>query len=567
MPHRRFFWTRLAPALAVSAALHGPAPATDRAGCGTVIVPTAVGSGGAAPITSFNPMLNTALGAHQVLEQIYRPLVWIDDHGRPDPSRGLAQSVETPDGGSTFVVTLHDWMWSDGVPITSDDLLFTFDLIRRLGVGYSYYGHGGVPMLVARVEALSPHRVALHMVRKVNPSWFVSLGLGNVLFPLPRHVFDGMSLLELRRRQTDPTLFRVSDSAFVLKEYAVGRHIVLEPNPLYGGTHPQIRRLVLAFPNGTAALEQMRAGQLDIANIPFLLAAKIERLPGFDVVRRPPNFGYGDGYFNYRSLHAPFLRDEAVRRAIIRGVDQREIVDLVYHGQAEPVHGPVPPAMISMLSPAARAGYPDLSYNPAAARALLLADGWRPGSDGIMAKDGQRLAFTDMTSAESVTGVMQAQVIQRSLHAIGIENDIQIVSFNQLLATLDGNGHDWDMATLLWSVETYPDVHDFFSSDGQLNFGHYFDPRMDRLNQDVMFGDGDGPLFAVQDYTAESAIHLYLPDGTFNVLARPGLGGVTDFLGQNGMWSPELLTLSGPLACPADTAAARPRPMPTAHAG
>ena len=533
----------------------GRALAADR-GCGTVIVPTAVGSGGASPITSFNPLLNTALGAHQVLEQIYRPLVWIDDRGKPDPSRGLAQSVETPDGGLTFVVTLHDWLWSDGVPITSDDLLFTLGLIRRLGAGYAYYGHGGVPMLIASAEAASPHRVVLHMTRRVNPSWFVSLGLGNILFPLPRHVFQGMSLTELRRRQTDPSLFRVSDSAFVLREYAVGRYIVLEPNPLYGGTHAQIRRLVLAFPNGTTALEQMRAGQLDIANIPFLLGDQIARLPGFEVVHRPPNFGYGDGYLNFRSVHAPFLRDEAVRRAIIRGVNQRDIIDLVYHGQGEIDHGPVPPAMTSMLSPLARAGYPDLSYDPAAARALLLADGWRPGPDGIMAKDGQRLQFTDTTSAESTNGVMQAQVIQRNLRAIGIENDIQIVSFNQLLATLDGNGLDWDMATLLWSVETYPDVHDFFSSDGQLNFGHYLDPKMDRLNQDVMYGSGDGPLFAVEDYTAESAIHLYLPDGTFSVLVRPGLGHVNDFLSQSGMWSPELLTLSGPLACPADTAAA-----------
>ena len=120
------------------------------------------------------------------------------------------------------------------------------------------------------------------------------------------------------------------------------------------------------------------------------------------------------------------------------------------------------------------------------------------------------------------------------------------------------------MATLLWSVNTYPDVHDFFSSDGQMNSGHYLDPRMDALNDDVMFGHGDGPLFAVQDYTAESAIHLYLPTGTYSVLVRPGIGHVADFLAANGMWSPELLTLSGPLACPSNTASA---PLPPAPHG
>ena len=74
---------------------------------------------------------------------------------------------------------------------------------------------------------------------------------------------------------------------------------------------------------------------------------------------------------------------------------------------------------------------------------------------------------------------------------------------------------------------------------------------MDALNRDVMFGSGDGPLHAVQDYTAERAPHLYLPAGTPEVLVRPGIGHVSDFLSPNGMWSAELLTLSGPLSCAA----------------
>ncbi len=539
---------------AASRAASGPAT------CGTVIVPTGVGNGPPAPVTSLSPLLSTAVYAHQMFEQIYRPLVWTDRNEKPDPSRGLAQSVDTPDGGLTFIVTLHDWLWSDGVPVTADDLLFTIDLVRKLGPAYVYYGTGGMPTLIRSARALSPHQVELRMVRKVNPAWFISLGLSNVFFPLPKHVYAGLSLVDIRRRQNDPALFKVSDSAFLLKEFSIGRHLVFEPNPLYGGHHPQIRRLVVAFPNGNEALEELRSGALDMAAIPYLLSKFAARLPGFDIVRPTPNFTYGDGYFNMRSARAPFLADLSVRRAIIRGIDQQEIIDLVYSGHGAIDHGPVPGSMSAMQSEAARAGYPDLSYDPVAARALLAADGWRPGPDGILARNGQRLAFEIETSSEGVSGTIQAQVIQRNLRALGMDVSLHMIGFNQLLATLDGNGQPWDLVTLSWSIPAFPDVHDFFASDGSENYGHYRDAHMDALNRDVMFGDGDDALHAVQDYAAEQAPHLYLPGATPALLVRPGLGGVTDFLSPNSMWSPELLTLSGPLACPADVAEAAHAP-------
>ncbi len=531
--------------------LAGPHGRAEDAGCGSVIVPTGVGVGPPAGVNSLNPLLTSSVYAHEVIEQFLRPLVWIDRHGEPDFSRSVAAAVTTPDDGSTFLVTLHDWRWSDGVPVTAGDLLFTLDLIRSMGPRYVWYGLGGVPTLIASSRMVSPHKVELRMTRKVNPRWFVSLGLGNLLYPLPKHVFAGMDPVELRRRQNDASLFAVGDGPFVLEEYAVGRHVVLVPNPLYGGHRPEVRRLVIAFPTGNTALEQMRAGALDMASIPYLLSGFAAGLPGFEVVKPSPIFSYGDGYINFRSKQAPFLADDAVRRAMTRGIDQNEIVDLIYRGQASVDHGPVPPSMADLQSSAARAGYPDLSFDPAAASALLAKDGWVAGPDGILVRDGQRLAFTILTTSESTDGIIQAQLIQRNLRRIGMDVSIRAIGFNQLLATLAGNGHDWDMVTLRWSIATYPNTHDFFASDGGQNYGHYLDPRMDALNRDVMFGSGDGPLHAVQDYTAEHAPHLYLPAGTPEVLVRPGIGHVSDFLSPNGMWSAELLTLSGRLSCAA----------------
>ncbi len=538
-------------ALLLSAALGGGAAAAPVA-CGTVIIPTGLGASAPTGINSLNPMLTTGLYAHEVIDLLYRPLVWIDAHGEPDPTRGLAESVTTPDDGRNFLITLHDWRWSDGQPVTADDVLFTLDLVRTLGPSYVYYGTGGMPTLIDSWRAVSPHQVALHMTAKVNPRWFVSAGLGNLFFPLPRHVFGGMDLVALRRRQNDPSLFGVSDGPFVLRQFAFGRHLVLDANPLYGGHRPDIRHLVVSFPTGNSALEEVRAGTLDMANVPFLLSDFARKLPGLRIVSPAQHFTYGDGYVNFRSREAPYLADLAVRRAITRAIDQREIVSLVFRGRAAIDHGPVPDAMRDLQSPLARAGYPDLSFDPDAARADLERDGWKPGADGIMVKDGERLALTIQTAPESTYGVLMAQIIQRDLRRIGIAVALRLVGFNQLLSTLAGNGHDWQLVTMNWSIPTYPDVHDFFASDGGENYGHYLDPRMDRLTRDVMFGSGDAPLRAVQDYAAEQAPHLFLPAGTPEILVRPGIGGVEDFLGPNGLWSAELLTLSAPLACPAE---------------
>ena len=242
-----------------------------------------------------------------------------------------------------------------------------------------------------------------------------------------------------------------------------------------------------------------------------------------------------------------------MRRAIVRGIDQTEINALVFRGRSSTNHGPVPASLAALQSDEAHRNYPALSFDPEAAVRLLRQDGWTRGADGIFGRDGRRLSVSILTSSESPAGVMLAQVIQRDLARIGIEVQLQLVGFNQLLATLDGNGHDWDIAALNWTVETYPDVHDFFSSDGTQNYGGFRDATMDRLTDDEMFGTGDQPLHAVQDYAASRIPYLYLPSGTPNVLVRDGIDHMDQFLSPNGMWSGELLDLSGPLGCPVAT--------------
>ena len=520
-----------------------------RAGCGTVVLPPGIGQDEPAAVTSLNWLISSSIYNEEAWLQLYRPLVWLDRNLDYDPAMSLASRVATNDGGQTWRLTLKPWLWSDGMPVTARDVVFTFDLVRRLGPNYAGYEIGGIPNLLDHVVALSPHQVEIRLTRRVNPAWFLRLGLGNTILPLPEHVFAGMSAETLRARQTDPSLFRVSDGPFLLKQWNVARDLVLVPNPRFGGKPPQIARLVMDFLQGGSTLQSLRAGETDAADMSYQLWDLASGLPGFHVETMGGPFGYEAIILNFRSPSAPFLRDVRVRQAIASAIDQRQISALAFHNQAPEVHGPVPPALATFASPRAKAGYTDLEYNPAHARALLAEAGFRPGADATLVRHGQRLAFTVAVSAGDPSRLIELQVAQRDLRAVGIAMSIRAIEFNQLLATLDGNGLGWDAIMIGWTITSYPDVQQFFATAASQNYGHYHDARMDQLTEAVITEPGNQALYAAQDYAAEQQPFIFLPTGRISVLVRNGIDGIAKMTSPAGTWAPEELRLSGRLAC------------------
>ena len=540
---------RIVSRLLCAAAFCALAPCVSRAACGTVVLPPGIGQSEPAAVTSLNWMLSTSLYNEEAWEQIYRPLVWLDRNLDYDPGLSLANRVDTPDGGRTWDLALQPWLWSDGVPVTARDVVFTFDLIRKLGPAYAEYGIGGIPTLLDRVTALSPHEVEITLTKRVNPAWFLRLGLGDIILPLPEHVFRSLSPAALRARQTDPSLFAVSDGPFLLKNWDVARHITFVPNPRFGGQKPRIKRLVMDFLQGGSTLQAARAKETDAANVPFQLWNMARALPGLHTVTTGGPLGFKSIILNFSSPQAPFLRDVRVRQAIAAAIDQKQISALAFHGQAPEIHGPVPPALASFTSPQAKAGYADLEYNPGHARALLAKAGFTPGLDGILARHGRRLAFDVAAPPGSPSDLIELQVVQRNLRAVGIALSIRVIEFNQLLAILDGNGLPWEGVMIGWTVTNYPDIAQYFATDGVESYGHYHSARMDELTNAVITKPGDAAFYAAQDYAAEQQAFIFLPTGRISVLVRDGLDGVARMAVPNGNWAPELLRLGGGMAC------------------
>ncbi len=535
----------LALALLASPAIASAAP------CGTLVLPANLTFGPPNPANTFHPVLSTGTFSEQNgIDLLFRPLVWIGQDDRIDPSQGLAASIVADADDRRFTVTLRPWHWSDGTAVTSADVLYTWHLIRQLGAAYVNFGLGGVPQDIRDVAAPDPHTVVFTLDRTVNPDWFEQLGITDFT-PLPAHAWSSIPLATQQTRQGEASFYRVVDGPFHLESLMLGRYAAFVRNRRYDGHQPDYERLVIDFLAGADPLEALRAHALDAAFLPFDLRARENRLGDWQRVALGSQGSLDTIILDFRNRSVPFLRELAVRRAMARAIDQKRIVATVFAGETLPQYGFVATARTDQLPPELRNGASPLAYDPAGARAALDAAGWRAGPDGIRARDGQRLAFTMLVDADFTDGIKMAQLVETDLRAVGIAVDLREMAFTQLIARLSGPADGWQTVLMNWGGAGYPDGTQWFASTSSFNFGGWNDPPTDRLLADATAHAGDGPLFALERHIVAAEPMLFLPDGDPTLLARRGIGGFARLAGPGGEFSPENLTLPARMRCDA----------------
>ncbi len=536
----------------VAAALASPGTAVAAEPCGTVALAADLTVGPPNPIASLHPVLTTNSVAEQNgIMMMYRPLLWFDQKHRIDWTESLASGIKVNADDTSFTITLRPWHWSDGTMVTASDVLYTWTLIKEEGQGYYAYGVGGIPQRVRSVTSPDPRTVVVTLTQKTNPDWFERVGLTD-LVPIPRHAWSRWSLAEQQSRQSTASFYSVVDGPFRLQTLDLGRHAIFVPNDRFDGHHPQYARLIMDFLQGADPLEALETGQLDAVSLPYDLWNATFRLPGIQRVALGPQGQTASMVLNLRNPSAPFLDEVAVRDAIARATDQKRMIDIVLHGQSLPQEGFVATADSAEIPPELRGGGGPMSYDPAAARALLDAAGWHPGRDGIRVKAGRRLAFTILIPSEAPDEILSTQLMQADLARVGIAVDIKEVEFNQLIARMLGAHDGWDAVQLAWGGGAYPDGTQWFEPGSSGNYGGYADPTMDKLLAAATTDAGDGPLFALEREVVAQQPQIFLPDGNAFVLARDGLGGLDRLAaGPSGEITPEYLTLGGKLSCDA----------------
>ena len=415
----------------------------------------------------------------QLARLVFEPFIEIDQHGRAIPELlariPTQQNGDVSADGRTIVYHLRpNVLWSDGVPVTADDVLFTLRAILdqrnpvRSREGYD---------LIDRAMRRDAHTVVVHLKHAWGPAVvsFFSYGAAPQ-FVLPRHVLAHESNLAQAEFNAHP----IGDGPYVLKSWQRGQRLVYESNPRYWRGEPKVRRLnVDVVPDPGTNLTLLQSGSLDwnlIAPDQYAIVEHNARL----AFRTVPLALVAGVAMNVQ--HAP-LDDVLVRRAIAQSIDREAISRKIALGRY-PVIDTAQPLFSWARDPSVK----EPGFDPAAADRALDADGWLRGTDGIRVKNGKRLSLVYVQFPETRTGVAAATFIQAELRLRGIDVAIKSISNAQLFLPKTGilASGNYDLAYVPWQMGVDPDDSWLFRCDGAGNVMRWCDRRVDALERQAV---------------------------------------------------------------------------------
>ncbi|MFJ6938597.1 ABC transporter substrate-binding protein [Streptomyces sp. NPDC101132] len=351
----------IASAAACSAPGGGGAAAGDRAADSVVV-------GIANEPETLSPLLGYGKDGNS---KIFDGLLTHDAGMALRPALAAALPEVSPDG-LTYTYRLRQGVkFSDGRPFTAKDVVFTYRTI--LDPKTNNPSRSELDAL-ARVEAKGDDTVVFTLKYPYAP-----FAERTVLPIAPEHV-AGRQDVNTGAFTTRP----VGTGPYVLTAWSKGEKLSFKANPGYWGGEPAVKKFTMAvIKDDDVRATRLRAGELDGAILPPNLAK------GFAGERGRTT--YAAKSFDYRNVtlpsHHAVTGDTAVRRALDLAVDRKVMVDRILEGAGKPAYGPVPTD-----SPWFAAGT-ERPHDPATARRILDAAGWKPGPDGIRTRDGVRASF------------------------------------------------------------------------------------------------------------------------------------------------------------------------------
>jgi len=519
---------------------HGATPRGPQSG-GTLIYGTTQN------IDSFIPVLSpTSILDDEAQVLLYRPLLWIGQKVSIEYDRSIGTSIAVSRNNTVYTVHMRgDYKWSDGTPVTASDVQFCFNLIKSYGQKYGYYGIGGLPTLVKSFAVLSSTSFVITLSQPLNPTYFELNGLAQ-LRPLPGKQWAKYSIPYLFNNQTNLQVLSVVDGPYKLTKFVLNQYARFDRNPLYSGHRSYLDTFIMQyFASEQAEFAALKTGAIQIGFLGYTLynaAAQLASLKTYNW----SIFGFNYIVLNYRNPALSFLKDVTVRQALQLAINQPEMNQAIYYGHAHSAYSPVPFVPATYLSSQAKATLGASNhYNPARAKALLAADGWKM-TGSTLSKNGQKLSFSITVGSESQTSVRQAEIIQQDFAAIGVTVQLTTIPFSTILAELGGRGTNWDAISIGWIYypNFYPLGDGLFGSTGGANFGSFSDPTLDKSITYAQTVPGFASIYKYEDYAASAVPALYLDDPETIIKYQPTVQGVEDFFNPVYANSPEYLWIS-----------------------
>ena len=368
--------------------------------------------GWATDIKTFNSILSQDVYSNMMINLVNDPLLFVNAKGLLEP--GLATSVPTGGSdGNTYTFKLHSGVkWTDGTPVTSDDVLFTYNLI--FAPEYAAVAsprRGDFTLHVDSISAPDPETFVIHTKSTYAPLLYSHGG-----YPImPKHVLGNIPAAEINTMSYNsaPT---VTNGQFKFVSWQQGAQTTLARNESYWRGAPYLDNYVFKVtPSAIATGNALKTGEINAgAQLDASSIASLKTVQGLNIVDFvTPSFEFLMLNLNPEKPAGKILQDVKVRQGLYYAINRPAMIKSVLFDQGSNATGVEPPTSWA-YDPNAK---PQYDYSPSKANQVLDEAGWTKGSDGMRSKGGTPLAFTLHYPSGSLTLANVAQVIQQNWKA------------------------------------------------------------------------------------------------------------------------------------------------------
>jgi peptide/nickel transport system substrate-binding protein len=484
------------------------------------------------------------------------------------------------DGGKTVVINIKPWKWSDGQTVDAKDLIFFLNMLETEKANYAGYTPGLLPDNIASYQATGPQQITLRVTEAYSSIWYTYNQLA-ILYPFPLawdvthagaapgsgrcendSAADGWAKCKavwnyLNSQNKDAAtygtnpLWRVVDGPFRLTSYNTNSYTFAR-NPDYSGSpKPSISRLQFSqYPSNTAIYQGLQNGALSEGQVPAadLQPAGKNFLPPVNPLASTPNGGYNlqatlsfeifYAYINFNNpTYGPVFRQVYFRQALAMLDDQPDMNTAVGRGYSVPTDAGVPaepPSQWISSVMTLNGGQGPYPYDPAEARALLAAHGWkvvgglltceRAGTGaadcGAGIAKGQQATFAMLYPSGNTTLQDEVNILKAGLAQAGISLTATAENFSVLQAdiapcTPSQARCKWTFFTLGgWEFNSpgaEPTGEQLFQTGAAYNSGSYSNAEMNALITATHVSDSLSTFDSYANYTAEQVPSLWMP--------------------------------------------------------
>jgi len=406
---------------------------------------------GAEPAT-LNPVTSKDLYAQWIASgNIFESLLEYD-YDEVELKPLLAESYEvSPDGLEMTFRLRKDIHFSDGAPITTDDVIFSYETIINPDVDAHALANYYYP--IEKVIQIDSHTVKF-VFREL---YFKGPEIGGLMPIVPKHIYEFSEPAEFNKRRSEP----VGSGPYLFEKWNVGREVVLRRNENYWGRKPKLEKIVFrVITNEVAALQSLRSHQVDFmvpTSEQFVELSEDERFVKEFECLSYWNPGVGYSYIGWNQGTA-FFGDSRVRLAMTHLVDREAIIKHLMKGLGRIVTGP-----FYVLGKQYDSSIKPWPYDPERARQLLDEAGWRDtDGDGMRDKKGAPFRFKFMIVSGYLIGEQIAKLLKDEMAKAGIDlipDPYEWSVFEERL-----NTRSFDATMLAWGGTVLTDPYQIWHS-------------------------------------------------------------------------------------------------------